>query len=228
MQLENRIYGLNELREMLNISDNSWRTRRDDILEHLKLYFDYEIFNKKSITYFNIKEQYADYEPLPRKNQTTQVIEYYTDETREIVKENPWNTGANIARNIIADNRNKYNHAEKTMSRYISNIIKQRFLPPDADSEWRRLSENHLEYLPLTEEQQAYLLELITGDNFSEIIDFYADYKAGYMSKSELAQKLIDSVDKTYVTIMSQFKNRFHFVPVKVRKLEEGAWALED
>ena len=227
MQLNPGIYTLDKVKTLLNISDNSWRNRREDILEHMKLYFDYDIFTQKSFIYFRINEQLAEYEPLARKGKTEQVVEYYTNETREIIKENPWNTGANIARNIIADNKNKYEHAEKTMARYVSNIIKERFLPPNADSEWRRLSDNYLEYLPLKEEEQNYLYELISGNNVEDFMNIYAEYQAGYISKSELASRLIDSVDKTYMSIMRKFKERFNFVPVKVKRLEEGAWTAE-
>jgi hypothetical protein len=62
------------------------------------------------------------------------------------------------------------------MARYVSNIIKERFLPPNADSEWRRLSDNYLEYLPLKEEEQNYLYELISGNNVEDFMNIYAEY----------------------------------------------------
>lgn len=52
---------------MLGISEKQWERRKKDLLEWLKNFYDYEIIEGLPI-YIEIKEQYGDYQPLPRKS----------------------------------------------------------------------------------------------------------------------------------------------------------------
>ena len=43
MQIQTGVYSLKEFCELLNISSYIWKKRKEELLEHLKDYFDYTI-----------------------------------------------------------------------------------------------------------------------------------------------------------------------------------------
>jgi hypothetical protein len=79
--IELKSYTLAELKSVLHISKRQWEERKEELLEYMKLFFDYEISLKGRSYIFTIKEQYSDYEPLPRKIKSKEVAEFYEDET---------------------------------------------------------------------------------------------------------------------------------------------------
>ena len=126
--LELKKYNLTELKQALGISKRMWEDRKEELLEYMYKFFDYEMSKEGRYTYFNIKEQYGEYIPLPSKRDAKKISEYYYLETKKIVKEDPWNTGSNIARNIINRDENIYNHKEATIAGYVCPIIKEKFI----------------------------------------------------------------------------------------------------
>ena len=223
--LELKKYSTEEIKAALNISKRQWDERRVELLEYWKFFFDYEIISEGTKVFYLIKEQYGEYEPLPRKLKRKEIEKYYCAETKEIIKEQPWNTGSNVARNIIASDRNKYAHSEDTMSGYACKVIRENFLPPLCETQWMRLSANRLKYLPLTEEQEKYLDELFM-DNSKEgkarvEIEKFADSKSGYITEEELKEFLMNNVSSGYMSIMNSFRIKFGFQPIKVKKLVE-------
>ena len=55
-----------EFWQLTGITKSNWETRKDDLLEWLKNFYDYEIYDGKPIRIY-IKEVYGNYMPLPRK-----------------------------------------------------------------------------------------------------------------------------------------------------------------
>lgn len=223
--LELKKYSTEEIKKALGISKRQWDERRIELLEYWKFFFDYEIINEGTKTFYLIKEQYGEYEPLPRKLKCKEIEQYYCAETKEIIKECPWNTGSNVARNIIANDRNKYKHSQDTMSGYTCKVIRNNFLPPLCETQWMQLSTDKLHYLPLTEDQEKYLDELFINNSkegrAKAEIEKFSDYKSGYISERELKDFLMSNVSYGYMSIMNSFKAKFGFYPVKVRKLAE-------
>ena len=97
--LELKKYSLTELKGALKISKRMWEERKEELLEYMNKFFNYEISYEGRYTYFNIKKQYDENIPLPSKRDAQKISEYYYSETKKIVNEDPWNTGSNIARN---------------------------------------------------------------------------------------------------------------------------------
>ena len=75
--IELKMYSLPELRKVLNIPEKQWERRKQELLEYLKLFFDYDYSYKGRVYMFNIKEQYAEYEPMPRKTQFKEIYNFY-------------------------------------------------------------------------------------------------------------------------------------------------------
>lgn len=230
--IECKKYSLTELKDILKISKRAWETRKEEVLDYLKMFFNYEIEYKGRNTYFIIKEQFNEYEPLPPKKDAEKISAYYKEETRKIIKEDPYNTGSNIARNIIAREENLYEHKEDTVANYIRPIIRKDFLPPMAESSWRRLSANRLSYEPLTQEQLNFLYQLFEDNSLEgrkkKEIEMFAAYKEGYLSEEQLKTFLFNNVSQAYGSLMTKFKAKFGFRPMLIKKLEENAWEVKE
>ena len=223
--IECKEYTLTELRDLLHISKRQWEDRKEEVLQHLSIYFNFTITKMSKGYCVSIKEQYAEYEPLPRKIKTVEVIDYYYNCTKEEVKDQPWNTGSNIARNIIAKKKNKYDHAEGTIGNYIRPIIKSKFLSSTAERQWMRLSDDQLSYIPLDEEQMEFLISLLKDNNEQiriDVFDLFNDFRLQYITNLELGLELQSYIEKNwYGKIMSKFKSKYGFTPMHVKKLQE-------
>lgn len=102
--IECKTYSLSELKSVLKISKRQWDERKEELLEYMKLFFDYEITLKGRSYCFTIKEQFSEYEPLPRKTKVPEIMAFYAGEVDHILQYKPRNTGANLAREIVAYN----------------------------------------------------------------------------------------------------------------------------
>lgn len=218
-------YNLVDFKRILKIPERVWKERRQDLYDHLEKFFDYKIVWEGRCVYIYIYQQYSEYKQIPSKKDAEKITEYYEGETRRIVKEQPFNTGTNIARNIIADDHNIYEHQIDTIARYVRPIIREKYTAPIMHSEWRRLSNDKLSYIELTEEQKEFLYSLFAANSkeaqLAREIDLFAEYKSGYISEEELKTQLFNNVAESYEALMSRFKAKFGFRPQKVKYLQE-------
>lgn len=227
--LENTTYSLKELLSILHITRDSWKKRRQEYLDWFNCFFDYEIVMQGKHIIFNIKEVFGEYEPLPRKKKSIEVKEYYAQETSKIVKQEPTNTGSNIARNIVATS-NKYEHKEGTVSVYVRSILKEGY---KVDSKvWCKRSADGLHYEPINEEQAKYLNECITqqfkDDKLQEyMVEVYTDYEAGLISRTDFNAALGSMTEVTFLSAMDRFILKYQFRPVKIPVWVEGAFNNE-
>ncbi len=226
--IELKSYKTKEFLSLLGITQKIWETRKEELLEHLALYFDYSIEQQGRCKMFIIKKQYAEYEPLPRKTEKTKIQAYYESCTEKIVKEKPLNTAACIARNIIHDKKQLKAHKEGTVAGYVRPIVKEKYYSPFQSMVWCRLSDNKLEYIPLDEEQLEFLYGLFKANSRDGIlekqIELHEKYKAGVITKTELGQALMDNVEQAYTDLVNEFAGRYGFRPMKVPVLEEKAF----
>ena len=212
-------YTTKELLEVLHITKDSWKKRRDEYLVWFFNFFNYEVTTDGRTIFYEIKEIYGEYEPMPRKKKSEEIKQYYSKETENIVKKEPWNTGSNIARDIIENNKNKYNHTEGTIANYVRPIIRNEY--DITEKKWMRLMET---YEPLTKEQEAYLQECFQTfyeRNGKTSAELCADLECGLITKIEFAQYLADQTFSQYTKAMDTFKIKFGFRPIKVPKLEK-------
>lgn len=215
--IECKIYSLPELKSTLHISKRMWEERKEELLEYLKLFFDYELTLKGRGYSFNIKEQYAEYEPLPRKSKTKEIQEFYNHEVDNILVYKPRNTGANLAREII-DKNNKYKHAEGTAANYIRPYLKTNFLVED--KAWCKIDYLHYSYDKISNEELNYLKSLFTKYlSSNNVADIIAEQEAGYTSKEEAYDKL----KGYYNNAINDFKEKYGFRPYKAGELRRKA-----
>lgn len=215
----NKSYTTEELKKELNISIKSWNTKREELLEYFYNFFNYDIVTEGRNKYYVITEIYGDYEPMPRKKKSDEIKSYYAKETKKIVEKEPWNTGSNIARNIINKDKNKYNHAQATISNYVRPVLREEY--DVTEKRWMRLMDT---YEPLTEEQELYLQECLTvfrKNNSTIFEDLISDLECGLATKAEIMKYAFDKQYAEYNRSMDLFKIKFGFRPIKVPKLEK-------
>jgi hypothetical protein len=107
------IYKLKEeLFPLLKISTSQYDRRREELMEWLAEFYDYEILEGKPIR-IKINEIYGEYKPLPRSLKISkQKQEDYNEYVKtHLSKEFTVESKAHMARNAIADfAMEKYNH----------------------------------------------------------------------------------------------------------------------
>ena len=126
---KNHIYDFKkEFWVALDIKKNQWETRRDDLLEWLTNFYDYELYDGRPIRIF-IKEIYGTYQPLPRKNliTTQQKHEDYKDFTiAALGTEFKPNSKAKVTREAIHSfGHQKYGHdnVQGVSKRYVGPVF---------------------------------------------------------------------------------------------------------
>lgn len=63
-----------EFWSMVNINEGQWKRRKEDLLEWLKEFYDYELLEGRPLR-IHIKEVYGEYQPLPRQVNSTALSE---------------------------------------------------------------------------------------------------------------------------------------------------------
>ena len=220
--LECKTYTLGELKKALQVSKRMWEERKEELLEYMKLFFDYEITLKGRSYQFHIKKQYQEYEPMPRKTKAPEIKAFYEQGAEHILSYKPRNTGANLAREII-DKNNKYNHAVGTAANYIKPFLKKNY--EIGEREWCQINYDTYSYDKITKEQLTLLNSLFNKYLSSKnIADAIADQEAGYATKEEV----YDSLKAHYNDAMKEFKELYGFRPYKAGELIKKAWVIED
>lgn len=218
MFIECKEYNLTEFKSILNIPKRQWETRKEELLDYLKLFFDYEITTKHKGYSIIIKEQYNDYEPLPRKSKVPEIKAFYEKEVDHILTYKKRNTGSNLAREIVACN-NKQNHKEGTAANYIRPYLKTNYTVKD--KEWCYVDYETFTYHKINKEQLEYLKQQFQKYLSSEsVADTIADADAGYISKEDVYVKLKNNYNKA----IENFNNKYHFKPYKAGELNKIAW----
>ena len=230
--LQPGVYNITALKKILGISERAWRERKEDILEHFKNFFDYEIRKEGRNTNFYLKTQYLEYEPLQKKKDIEKIKAHYEQEIREIIAVKPYNTRANMGRNIVAMGHNLYEHQAETVSGYLRPMVKEKFSPPITTKAWMKATPDHLDYDPLTEEELEFLYGLFQRNSHearvNRQVELFAEYRSGYIDEAELKAELFNDTARTYESLMSEFKKKFGFRPQLIKKLQEGAWTKEE
>lgn len=222
--LENKTYLFKkEFCKQLGISDNQADRRLDELLEWLKIFFDYEFIKGSGTPHIiTIKEQYCEYEPLPRKNKAPEIIAFYGNEVDHILQYKPRNTGSNLAREIVAKN-NKYNHKEGTAVHYIRPYLKENY---EIDKrEWCYIDYEHFSYDKIDPAQLKYLnQQFVKYLDSAYVAEVMGDQKSGYISKEEAYDKL----DNRYEAAIQAFIDKYGFRPYRAGDLIKEAWIEEE
>lgn len=218
-------YTLQEIKDMHGISKKIWDTRREEVLEYLKGFYEYEIVQTGRTKYFICEEVFDEnYIPMPRKNKKQEIEKFYEEKTKEIIEDSPRNTGMNIARTIVFGPDNVYEHAETTACRYVRPVINENY--DRTDYQWCKFDEDTRDYIPLTEEQIQFLSEAYLGrkevdkqravDTFMKLADRVYNKE---MTKKQMCAAIGKMTLTAYETAVKAFKEKYGFRPIAVPML---------
>lgn len=170
---------LKEFFPMNNISDNTWKRRKEEFKIWLSEFCDYELTGVRPIM-ITIKEVYGDYEPLPRKVNVTNMEQKKKDyeefTIKALGKNFKPNSQSKVARDAI-DNfgLKKYHHTSQR-------AVAQRFVGP-AFKEYGESDNQHIwvwyqTYEPLSIEDIKLWRDIMKSHKIAEEEAANAFYKA--------------------------------------------------
>lgn len=205
--------------QLFKIKPNTFSARKEIYLQHLKEYYRFDMQGKKIV----LREQLKPFETMMQKREGRKQMNeaVYKDITHKIIAYKPLNSGSNIAREIDQSPMKPIaSHKEGTIVNYVRPILKSDF--QQESKKWCSVDYQTNTYIPLTEEQVRFLMELFKDKELSQdILDVTASYKSGNISKFEFREKVGAAAEKTYDKIMEMFKKKYGFRPYKVPKWRE-------
>lgn len=166
---KNKVYDFKqEFWSIIHLSKYSWETRKEEVLEWLTNFFDYELYEGKPMRIY-IKEIYGEYRPLPRKGLELlqqKKADYEKFAIAALGNEFKPNSKARTAREAIdAFGYDKYGH---TNVRAVTN----RYVGPVFDEYGECNNVKHWvwyhSYEPLDEETLARWREIMEEEHISE------------------------------------------------------------
>lgn len=180
-----------EFFKQLHISDNSYRRRREDLLEWLKNFYDYELIDGRPIM-IHIKEVYDEYEPLPKKGEMGKSLtaekekDYAAYIESKFTDEWVYTSKMKESREAIeAFGKEKYHHSSAA-------AVAKRYIGPAMNIKCEKSLERYWvdypSYKPLSEEQVAAWRQILEEEHISEreaANAFYKKCRGGDTSKEE-------------------------------------------
>lgn len=146
-------------------------------------------------------------------------MQYYKEKTDKIITAEPYNSGANVARNIQTNN--KYDVQDDTVARYVRTILKGFYI--SNDDRWSRPTADKLHYVPLTEEEIKYLNSLFKSKSNNDLnYKYCAEYEAGNITRQEFLELLGNNVLNDYQAIMDAFIAKYGYRPIKTKKFQRA------
>lgn len=207
--------------EVFQTTKQSFYSHKQKYLDHLSDYFEWTMVGSKYV----LTKELKPFETTTEKKSAEKKQEYYKERTDEIVSKEPYNSGANIARNI--QQNNKYKVKQETVARYVRTVLKGFYI--SMDDRWSRPSEDKLHYIPLTEEELTYLHNLFKTHSNNELnFKYCAEFEAGNIDRQEFLELLGNNVLNDYQSIMSAFVEKYGYRPIKTKKFEPKTKAMEE
>ena len=209
-----------ELLSMMNITENQWKRRKEEILALLEDSCSFEIHTGglNNCLTFIIKEVYNDNPVLSSKAIITreEKLKDYEKFTLEELPKHPLNSIANLARNAVEDKKlkEKYAHRERTAMNYIRPVMKSDKVSAK-QKYWARLEGNS--YIPLNKDEEQFLRQCFQDCmSVKEEYELMAMYENGDVEKETIKEALFKKVKGSYDNAMNKFIEEYGFRPIKV------------
>lgn len=202
----------------LGITKNSWNTRKQDVKDWLKEFYDYTLSDTRPML-ITIHAVYGDYEPLPRKSRTIseeskqKITDYDNYVKQHLTPEFQIISKAKMARDAIEDfGLDKYSH-------YSHEAVARRYTGP-AMEKYGEKGENYywVWYEDYTQPTEEILHEWFALLKAYQVTD--KDIVAAFNEDVELnVSKNIDSAKERYKAAMYEFKAKYGDIVVR-----SGEW----
>lgn len=219
----NKKYSGKQLAELLfNVSPGTFRNDKESYLKYMSEFFEWHQEGTRYVFTCILK----DYVPKAKGRKTTkeQTSADYKEAISELIREEPWNTGAGIARDIAINNNymvSTYHHKPRTAYNYTQPIIKEDY--NIVDRRWRALIGG--EYVDMDDNELIEWKNLMNAcfGNRKDISleqDLAVMHDAGDITDQEYQEALAKINDNKYQAALDMWKHKYGYKPIKVNKYE--------
>lgn len=230
----NHPYTMKEVAEFNQVSYNVYRQKRSQYEEHMQLFFDYTVEKKgRSYQYVFIsqKEEFIPYKDFYSQART-KVIQ---TQIKKTIKQDPRQTGANVARIIIVDGEiQALGLALSTLTRYtqveLKKLVEKQYYIKE-DYRWCILNTDANAYELLSqskvEELRSYF-KIERDFNLDNEENVLAQQQEGSLSKEEAAIKIGELRMGVMINGMKKFQEKYNAWPMKVPVYVRNALVEEE
>lgn len=221
-----------ELVAFLGISQRTWASRRDELLENFSLYFNYEVEYSGTKVNYLIVDVLGEYNPISRKKVKEKKDEVYKNAIIETVRLDSVQTPTNVGR-IIKDNPEvrKLNHTEGTIKEYtriqmktlygtyIGKVATPGTFGIVAEKVWCRLDAEHNMYVELTQKEIDEFFNIFSKtreEGQERDADLFSSYQEKLLTREELNNLLGKNGYSDFVKAQRIFSMRNGYCPIKV------------
>lgn len=218
----NHSYTMKEVAELNGVSYTTYRNKRSQYEEHMQLFFDYTVEKKgRSYQYvfINQKEEFIPYKDFYSQVRTKAI----QTQIKKTIKQDPRQTGANVARIIIVDGEiQALGLALSTLTRYtqveLKKLVEKQYYIKE-DYRWCILNTDVNAYELLSqskvEELRSYF-KIERDANLDNEENVLAQQQEGSLSKKEAAIKIGELRMGAMISGMKKFQEKYNAWPMKV------------
>ena len=216
-------YSGKELAELLfEVSANTFNAHKQEYLIYMSEFYEWHNEGKKYV----FTKQLKEYVPKKKGRKITkdQTIKDYETAVYQLLKVEPWNTGAGIARDISLHNTymiETYNHKPRTSYNYIRPITKEKY--DIVDKRWK--APTGTGYIDMADEEikeWKTLLNACFGNrrdiSFEQDLAILKD--AGDITEEEYKESLAKANDNKYQAALALWEMKYGYKPIRVNKYE--------
>lgn len=224
---EEDILTTDELIKFLGVSKNTWKKKRNELLENFGRYYEYEIEYKGRNKYYHILKQLDEYKPIEKKSVKRDKI--YETNIISVIEDDNIQTAMNVSR-IIKNKEDIKNlkHTDGTIYEYTR--VKMRTMFGTVVNEggtkgiiekkiWCKLMPNDNYYEELTEKEINYFYDIFREckeEIKDEELEVFSDYQNGLITKDEMEKLISDCGFNCFISARNIFKNKYGYFPIKV------------
>lgn len=234
-----KTYTTAQFKEELNITKYVWENRKQDLFDHLAMFYKIQIDGLGRTTTYTILEQYGEYEPLPRKGNRQANNKIYQEAIIEIVKNNSLQTYTSMASQAsLFPKVKELEHKVRTQQSYASTNAKEMFgtyKEPggtvgtvDTKRVWCQKIGDHYVEMPL-EEIKAFT-QLFTNskeDINEELLDVMDAREQGLITEQEMEKVSSKIMFGAYLEARQDFVMKYGYYPVKVSRYMLNAFKIQ-
>lgn len=238
--LENHTYSTADMYNFFEVSKDTWKKKKDDLLLHLQQYYEYEIqYNKNDRRKLNyhIIRKLKDYEPL--KGKKAKQNDIYSEQIINVIEIDNLQTAMNVSR-IIKNHKEimDLNHKDGTIYEYTRVNMRTMFGREIGeggtrgiitDKVWCVADTDHNIYIVLDDTQVEFLYSTfyaLKKENKQDDLSICADYDSGLITKEEMQEKLSSNSLSCFIAAQNEFKIKYGHYPVKVPVYEISAFEI--
>lgn len=234
-----KIYSTKEVSTMLKISIATWRRRREEILDFLDLFWEYDVeITKNNNVKFLVYKEYSELPPLPTKERDSLVD--YTGECFDFIvatlQINREQTGVSIAglmKLLGFQFKEGKDYAESSLAKLAAPVLRRLYssLPQEAvesvwvrkvrvDKEGRkfysRMSQEHIDaFRKILKERRA-----AWDFNAKAEEQYYEDINSG-VSKRKSKENIGGMWVNDFESALYAFKQIYGYIPIKIKVVKD-------